>query len=112
WVEWFPRLRRQPEYRPLGAGRCADLSPHAAVRVVPHGLSRGQPLLVHRAGGDAAVAVAWDHTPPTSGQESLLRWLGLVHRFPHLAPSSVPRTRRHRAGQETSMRTWERWGKC
>ena len=83
WLERSTRLRRQPQHRRSRHGLSHDFSRNREVCRISHDLAGGQALLVHRAGRDAAVAIAGDKTPPVRGQTRLLCWLVPFSSFMH-----------------------------
>jgi hypothetical protein len=84
-VERGTRLCGISQHCPARHGLSCHLSPNQAVRVLPHDFLGSQLLLVYRAGGDAAVAVAGDHTPPVWGQTCLLCRLVVCYIITHIS---------------------------
>src|SRR5260370_5812977 len=84
-VERGTRLGGSSQQCQARHGLSCHLSPNQAVRVLPHDFLGSQLLLVYRAGGDDAVAVAGDHTPPVSGQTCLLCRLVVCYIITHIS---------------------------
>jgi hypothetical protein len=88
WVEWSQGLRRQPEHCCLGHGLSHPLLRDRGVLRVSHDLTRGQALLVQRAGWSSTVEAPGDHTPPQRGQTRVLCRLVLHTSFMHVSEKS------------------------